>query len=205
MGVFNNKKLIVKKVANQDKILFFLEYDKVQNRKDFISEFMQEFNSDYGIFVVINTNMFYCDQKLNIEEKIILVKKELDKQGIRYQEVITKKDNDLMICGFTVKKSEKVNSYQIGIIISPGEFNKIEGIVKNNNHFCYVICDEIEEEEELFHKFIEVRGDYEEFNQMIGLYIYIDYNLQRISISCSQEHVIFTEEKINRIVNKYNN
>ncbi len=203
MGVFNKNKLVVKKVANQDKILFFMNYVKVQNPKDFISEFMQEFNSDYDIFVVINTNMFYCDPKFNIEEKINLIKKELDKQGIRYHEVITKKENDVIICGFSVKKSEVVNSYQIGLIISPGEFNKMEEIVKTNNHFCYVICDQIEKEE-LFHKFIEVRGDYEEFNQMIGLYIYIDYNLQRISINCSQEHVQFTEERVNRIVNKYN-
>lgn len=203
MGVFNKKKLIVKKVVNQDKILFFINYVKVQKPKDFILEFMQEFNLDYDIFVVINTNMFYCDPKLNIEEKINLVKKELDKQGIRYHEIITKKENDVIICGFPVKKTEMVNSHQIGIIISPGEFSKIEGIIKNINYFCYVICDKIEKEE-LFHKFIEVRGDYEEFNEMIGLYIYIDYNLQRISINCSQEHVQFAEEKINRIVNKYN-
>lgn len=204
MGLFNKKKLIVKKVVNQDEILFFLNYVKVQKPKGFILEFMQEFNSNNDIFVLINTNMFYCDPKLTIEERINLIKKELDKQGIRYQEIITKKDDDLKICGFSINKQKKVNSYQIGIIISPGEVNRIEGIVKNNNHFCYVICDQIEKEE-LFHKFIEVRGDYEDFNQMIGLYIYNDYNLQRISISCNQEHLIFTEEKINRIVNKYNN
>lgn len=203
MSVFNKKKLIVKKVVKQDKVLFFMDFNKVQNSKDFISEFMKEFNSEYDIFVVVNTNMFYGDPKLNIEEKIYLVKKELDKQGVQYQEVITKKENDLKIFGFSVKKPERVNSYQIGIIISPGEFNKIEGIVESINHLCYVSCDQIEKAE-LFLKFNEVRGDYEDFSQMMGLYLYIDNNLKRISINCSQKHVIFAEKKLNRIISKYN-
>ncbi len=203
MSLFNKKKVIVEKVENQDKTSFFMNYIKVQKQKDFVSECMQEFNSDYDIFVVINTNVIYNDPKIKIEEKVNLIKKELDGQEIRYQEVITKKDNEVKVFGFPIKRPDKVNSYQIGIILSPGEIHKLKEIVDNVNHFCYVNCDKIEKEV-MFHKFGEVRGDYEDLNQVFELCLYIDYNLKRVCINCSQRHVKFTEEKINRIVKKYN-
>lgn len=203
MSLFNKKKVIVNKVENQDKTSFFMNYVKVQKHKDFVSDCMQEFNSEYDIFIVINTNVFYNDPKMKIKDKVNIIKKELDGQEIRYQDIVTKKDDEAKVFGIPIKKSDKVNSYQIGIILSPGEFHKLEEIIENVNYFCYVNCDQIEEED-LFHKFNEVRGDYDDLNQVFKVCLYIDYNLKRVCINCNQKYVIYAEEKINRIVNKYN-
>ena len=203
MSVFNTKKVIVKKVENQDKISFFINYSKVKKHNDFVTECMQKFNSDYDLFVVINSNIFYNDPKLKMQDRVNLIKEELDAKEIRYQEIVTKKDNEMKVFGIPVKRPEMVNSYQIGIILSPGEFQKIEGIVENINYFCYINCDQIEKEE-MFHKFNEVGGDYEDLSQVFELSLYIDYNLKRVCIHCSQKHVKFAEEKINRILNRYN-
>lgn len=203
MGVFNRKKLDVKKAVNQDKVAIYIDYSKLKKENDFISAFIQEFNLNKDIFVLINTNMFYSEEKINVDVVVEQIKNELDEKEAQYEEIVIKKNNDMLVFGFAVKKSDKVNTYQIGIRVSTGEFKKIEEIVNTYNHFCYVIYQPMEAED-LFKKFHEVRGEYEELNQLFGIGFYVNHILQKISVTCNNELVAFAEEKINKLLERYN-
>ncbi|MDF2843959.1 MAG: hypothetical protein K0R00_2385 [Herbinix sp.] len=203
MGVFNRKKLDVKKVVNQDKVAIYIDYSKLKKENDFISAFIQEFNLNKDIFVLVNTNMFYSEEKINVDAVVEQIKNELDSKEAQYEEIVIKKNNDMLVFGFAIKKSDKVNTYQIGIRVSEGEFKKVEEIVNTYNHFCYVIYQPMGAED-LFKKFHEVRGEYEELNQLFGFGFYVNHILQKISVTCNNELVAFAEEKINRLVERYN-
>ena len=203
MGVFDRKKLDVKKVVNQDKVAIYIDYSKLKKSNDFISSFIKEFNLKNDIFVLINTNMFYSEEKINVDTVVEQIKSELDENEAQYEEIVIKKNNDMLVFGFAIKKSDKVNTYQIGIRVSSGEFKKVEEIVNTYNHFCYVINQPMDGEE-LFKKFHEVRGEYEELNQLFGIGFYVNHILQKISVTCNKELVAFAEEKINNLVERYN-
>ncbi|MFT4145073.1 MAG: hypothetical protein QM644_11515 [Mobilitalea sp.] len=203
MGVFNRKKLDVKKVVNQDKVAIYIDYSKLKKENDFISAFIQEFNLNKDIFVLVNTNMFYSEEKINVDAVVEQIKIILDKNEAQYEEIVIKKNNDMLVFGFAIKKSDKVNTYQIGIRISEGEFKKIEEIVNTYNHFCYVIYQPMDAEE-LFKEFKDVRGEYEELNQLFGIGFYVNHILQKISVTCNKELEAYAEEKINKLVERYN-
>ncbi len=203
MGVFDRKKLDVKKVVNQDNTAIYIDYSKLKKSNDFILSFIQEFNLNKDMFVLINTNMFYSEEKINVDTVVEQIKSELDKKEVQYEEIVIKKNNDMLVFGFAIKKSDKVNTYQIGIRVSSGEFKKVEEIVNTYNHFCYVINQPMDAEE-LFKKFHEVRGEYEELNQLFGIGFYVNHILQKISVTCNKELVAFAEEKINNLVERYN-
>lgn len=203
MGVFNRKKLDVKKAVNQDKVAIYIDYSKLKKENDFISAFIQEFNMNKDMFVLINTNMFYSEEKINVDVVVEQIKNELDEKEAQYEEIVIKKNNDMLVFGFAIKKSDKVNTYQIGIRVSEGEFKKVEEIVNTYNHFCYVIYQPMKAED-LFKKFHEVRGEYEELNQLFGIGFYVNHILQKISVTCNNELVAFAEEKINKLVERYN-
>ena len=203
MGVFDRKKIDVKKVVNQDKVAIYIDYSKLKKSNDFISSFIKEFNLKNDIFVLINTNMFYSEEKINVDAVVEQIKSELDQKEAQYEEIVIKKNNDMLVFGFAIKKSDKVNTYQIGIRVSVGEFKKVEEIVNTYNHFCYAIYQPMEAEE-LFKKFHEVRGEYEELNQLFGIGFYVNHILQKISVTCNKELETFAEEKINKLVERYN-
>ncbi len=197
MGLFQKKKLTLEKITREDTIQYFIDYHKIKELDRFLMDFIQDIIEDKNSFLVIDTDNFY-DKKSSVKEKRITeLKEDLDKQGIDYKEVITKKEADNKIFGLKIDKSEKVNHFQIGLAVTPDQLKDVTGIIKDYNVFYYVTVDNTEAEK-LIKQFSDVRGDYDDMSKLCTYDLYNDCLFQRIRICSRQDIGSLIETKLQK-------
>lgn len=199
MGLFHTKKIKLEKVVKKDEIQYYIDYYKKKEHVSFLKEILREFSGEKRILLVVDMEIFYDKKGSAAEEQITQIKKELDQHGISNREVLTKRESNNTILGIKIQKTDKVNSYQIGIAASPEQIPELTNILKYCNIFCYVPVTEMDSSH-LLDKFYQVRGDYEELKEQFELNLYVDYYLQRIRI-CSLPGV---SGMVEGILHRYN-
>ncbi len=188
MGIFQGKKIKLDKVNKEGGNQYFIDYDKLKEPDGFLFGFMQNFIENKNSLFVIDTDNFYVKKQVQIENSINELKKELESQEIPYEEVIIKKDDDNKIFGVKLQSSKKVNSYKLGLAVTPDQIGKVTGLVKNYNLFCFIPSD-IMDTEELMDRFLSVRGNYDDLNDLYEYDLFNDCFFHRMRI-CSKEDII---------------
>ncbi|MGB8454597.1 MAG: hypothetical protein WCD89_19990 [Anaerocolumna sp.] len=187
MGMFPKKKLKLERIMREDIIQYFIDYHKIKEPGRFLMDFIQDIIENRNSFLVIDTDNFYDKNHSEKENKITDLKEDLNKQGISYKEVITKKEADNKILGIKIEKSAKVNHYQIGLSVAPDQLRKVTGMLKEYNVFYYITVDNTETEE-LIKQFCDARGNYEDLNILCSFDLYNDSYFNRIRI-CSRQDI----------------
>jgi hypothetical protein len=205
MPLFQTKKLQITKVVKDGSEQYFIDYHKQKEPDIFIMEVIQIFAEDQNLLTVIDTEYSYDKNDPKTEDRILGLKRDLDRQGIAYRVVVTKKESDQKVLGIRLQKTEKVNVYQLGFAATVKQLGTIPEILKDNV-FYYISMEaasEMEEEalfpEEMNDLFYQVRGGEEELTQQYNLQLYIDSYFQRIRI-CSREDI---SDRLEALKKKY--
>ena len=193
MPLFQTKKLRIEKMVKDGSEQYFIDCHKQKEPDIFIMDVIQAFAGDQNILTVVDTDYSYGKNDPDTEEQVLGLKKELDRLGIAYRVVVTKKESDQKILGIKIQKTEKVNVYQLGFAVTAKQLGMIPEIFKNN--VFYYISSEADYEtdketlppEAMNDLFYQVRGEQEELIQVYKLQIYIDSYFQRIRICCSED------------------
>lgn len=194
MPLFQTKKLRIEKMVKDGSEQYYIDYHKQKEPDIFIMDVIQAFAGDQNILTVVDTDYSYGKNDPDTEERIHGIKKELDRQGIAYRVVVTKKESDQKILGIKLQKTEKVNVYQLGFAVTAKELGTIPEIFKDNVFYYlgmgadYETDKEILLPEDMNDIFYQVRGDQEELIQLYNVQIYIDSYFQRIRI-CSRADI----------------
>lgn len=194
MPLFQTKKLRIEKMVKDGSGQYYIDYHKQKEPDIFIMDVIQAFAGDQNILTVVDTDYSYGKNDPDTEERIHGIKKELDRQGIAYRVVVTKKESDQKILGIKLQKTEKVNVYQLGFAVTAKELGTIPEIFKDNVFYYlgmgadYETDKEILLPEDMNDIFYQVRGDQEELIQLYNVQIYIDSYFQRIRI-CSRADI----------------
>lgn len=197
MGLFRTNKIKSQKIVRGDDIEYLIDYFKLKDSNDFLGNLIMDLTGGNRCLTMIDTDILHDKINLDPEKKSFALKTDLELNHICYLEVKTKKDVSEKVFGIRIQKAEKVNSYQIGMIISPDRMTKVKEIIKDCNAFYYVIEND-KATEEILNQFNEVRGDYEELNKLFNLSFYIDYYFHRIRICCNQGTSQFVEDKLQK-------
>jgi hypothetical protein len=195
MGLFQNKKIKLKKEISEGNSLFYIDYDRLKEPEEFLINLILDFTEDKNGLLVLDTDYFYIKNSNTAESRINCLKKEFDKLAICYREVVTKKEEDYAIMGLKIQKSKKVNNYKLGLAVTPDQLKDIAGLIKDCNLFYYVAMDTMDPEE-LLQRFYETRGEYEDLIPFFGIYLYNNCFFHRSRISCNQDNISFTENKL---------
>jgi hypothetical protein len=198
MGKIKSKKVKLEKIKKGEVFQYFVDYDKLKETDRFLQDFVAEFIEKKTCLCVIDSENFYTRKNSDAENKITLLKKELESQELPYSEIITKKEPDNRVFGIKILNSGKVNSYRIGLIVSPDQIGKVTALVKGYNLFYYIPYGMLDRDE-LTGQFQKVRGDYEELSQIYEYNLYNDSFFHRIRISSKKDISQFLEEVLVRL------
>ncbi len=193
MPLFQTKKLRIEKMVKDGSEQYFIDYHKQKESDIFIMDVIQAFAGDQNILTVVDTDYSYGKNDPDTEERVLGLKKKLDRQGIAYRVVVTKKESDQKILGIKLQKTEKVNVYQLGFAVTAKQLGTIPEIFKDN--VFYYISSEADYEtdketllpEDMNDLFYQVRGEQEELIQLYNVQLYIDSYFQRIRICCRED------------------
>ena len=194
MPLFQTKKLRIEKMIKDGSEQYYIDYHKQKEPDIFIMDVLQVIAGDQNILTVIDTDYSYGKNDPDTEEQILALKKVLDRQGIAYRAVVTKKESDQKILGIMLQKAEKVNVYQLGFAVTAKQLETVPEIFKNNVFYYlgmeadYETDKEILLPEDMNDIFYQVRGEQEELIQLYNVQIYIDSYFQRIRI-CSRADI----------------
>lgn len=194
MPLFQTKKLRIEKIVKDGSEQYFIDYHKQKEPDNFIMEVLQVIAGDQNILTVVDTEYSYGKNDPDTEERILALKKVLDRQGIAYRAVVTKKESDQKILGIMLQKAEKVIVYQLGFAVTAKQLETVPEIFKDNVFYYlgmeadYETDKEILLPEDMNDIFYQVRGDQEELIQLYNVQIYIDSYFQRIRI-CSRADI----------------
>lgn len=195
MGLFKTKNISLEKVVKEDTIQYFIDYHKIKDPDVFLLNFILEMAEDKNLLLVIDTNYFYEKSHLVSENKITELKKVLDDEGLAYRVVVTKKEAENKVFGIKIQKSEKINTYQIGLAVTQGQLRGVAGIFKDCNIFYYVMNTSTDTGE-MINQFYDIHGDYEEMDNLCSFHIYNDCYFQRLRINSKQDITGSIESKV---------
>ncbi len=198
MGKIQGKKIKLEKMKKGEVFQYFVDYDKLKEPDGFLQNFVMEFMERKTCLCVIDSENFYTRKNSDAENKITCLKKDLESLELPYSEIITKKEPDNRIFGIKILNSGKVNSYRIGLAVTPDQIGKVTPLVKAYNLFCYIPSGLLDREE-LTGQFQNVRGDYEELSEIYEYNLYNDSFFHRIRISCKKDISQFLEEVLVRL------
>ena len=198
MGKIQSRKVKLEKIKKGEVFQYFVDYDKLKEPEGFLQDFIAEFTEKKTCLCVIDSDNFYTRKSSDAENKITLLKKELESQELFYREIVTKKEPDNKIFGIKILNSGKVNSYRIGLTISQDQMGKVMALVKGYNLFYYIPSGMLDREE-LTGQFQKVRGDYEELSELYEYNLYNDSLFHRIRINSKKDIAQYLEEVLVRL------
>ncbi len=185
MRMFHNQKIKVKTIIKDGTWQYMIDYARIKKPEEFLATFFQCYTDGKSSLMVIDTDIFYERSQEDVESIIVKIKNGFDAKGIKYREIVTKKDSDTKIFGIKINSSEKVNNYRIGVAVEQEQIGEITGIVHNYNLFSYVMKDMLAKV--LIERFEDVRGEYEELIDICEYHFYHDSFSHRIKIDSKRE------------------
>ena len=194
MSLFPIKKIKIEKIVKQGIFQYFIDYAKQKNSDIFLQDFFLHYSENDNALLVVDSTMFYEKKNSEIENIFKYIMNELNQKEIGYKEFVAKRDSDKRILGMKVTTAEKVNHYQIGVVVNSEQIREVVGIIKQFNTFCYIIKDS--SVAELTNQYNELRGDIEELNEISNSYLYHDSSFRRICIYSKQDITDFIETTV---------
>lgn len=170
---FNREKISIKKDKNKYGLKYYIDFNKLENKKDFKMRLIRDIFKDDLILGVVDTSLMYSDKTDN--EKLCKSLKELCvKYSIEYKVIKTKKEDKGMF-GSKIKIGEgaKGFDYIFGIALDSKKADYLGDVFNEyNGGFFTAEKDNILEGFDL---------DYQDMN--CNLYVFIDNFMNRAAVS----------------------
>lgn len=198
MSIFNKNKLKIKKETADGITKINIDYYKIGEPEMLKASLLKELMGENLCLAIIDSKLQYKDLINSIDDLII----SLESSNILYRKKLVKEDETVKVLGISMKVSgsTKAKRHILGMVISRGNIDKLEELIRAYNTYYYFapnnfqsdeLLDKVEtyfeDEEEVFNSFGLSAFDSTAFNNMnINLdskyYNYVDEILKKVPI-----------------------